>query len=77
MIPNEFYSGCWAIASVNAYAYDNAGNRGAAFGLLNLQKIKDDKPFGIHSKPEEDFKPIGNSSSTDDLMDDDDDDFEL
>ncbi len=52
----EFYSGCYAKASVNAFAYDKNGNLGVAFGLLNVQKTKDGEPFsGGRSNPDEDF----------------------
>lgn len=56
----EFYGGCWALATVNAFAYDQSGNRGVSFGLMNLQKFKDDDHFGNRSKPEDDFKPVAN-----------------
>ena len=55
---SEFYSGCWAIASVNAYAYDNKGNKGVSIGLINVQKIKDDEALSGRSTPQDDFKPI-------------------
>lgn len=60
---SEFYGGCWARATVNAYAYDQAGNRGVSFGLSNLQKVKDDEHFGNRSKPEDDFAPVDTASS--------------
>lgn len=57
--PRDFYSGCWARASVVAYAYDQKGNRGVSFGLRNLQKTRDDKPFGAtNTRATDDFKPI-------------------
>ena len=55
---SEFYGGCWARASINAYAYDQKGNRGVAFGLNNLQKLRDDDAFGNRSKPEDDFSAV-------------------
>lgn len=54
----EFYGGCWARASINAYAYDQAGNRGVAFGLGNLQKLRDDDHFGNRTKPQDDFSAV-------------------
>lgn len=56
---SEIYAGCWCKASVNAYAYDTAGNRGVAFGLGNLQKVKDDDPISSRSNAVDDFAPIG------------------
>jgi hypothetical protein len=43
---------------VTAYAYDKAGNRGVAFGLQNIQKLKDGEAFDGRSKPEDDFQPV-------------------
>ena len=37
--PSEFYGGCYAKATINAFAYDKAGNRGVAFGLQNIQNL--------------------------------------
>lgn len=55
---SQFYAGCWARASINAYAYDNKGNRGVSFGLGNLQKVKDGDPIAGRTKPQDDFAPI-------------------
>jgi hypothetical protein len=54
----ELYPGSYARASVVAYAYDSAGNRGVAFGLRNVQKLRDGEPLGGRSKPEDDFGPV-------------------
>jgi hypothetical protein len=42
----QVYSGAWFRAQVRAFAYDNAGNKGVAFGLQNLQKLRDDESLG-------------------------------
>lgn len=39
-----FYPGCWARATVSAYAYDNKG-KGVAFGLHNVQKLGEGENF--------------------------------
>lgn len=65
---SEFYGGCYARASVVAYAYDMAGNKGVAFALNNVQKLRDGEPFGSRSNADSDF---------DDLPLDDDDDMDL
>lgn len=57
--PSEVYPGCYARASVRAFAYDVAGNRGVAFGLLNVQKLADGEPLGTRTRPEDDFEPAG------------------
>lgn len=69
----DFYGGCWAIASLNAYAYDQKGNRGVSFGLGNVQKTKDDDYFGNRTKATEDFAPVegaadNSAASTDSLF---------
>jgi hypothetical protein len=55
---SQFYAGCYARASINAFAYDQAGNRGVSFGLGNVQKMRDGEPLGNRAKPEQDFAPI-------------------
>lgn len=60
---SEFYGGCWARASVNAFAYDKKGNKGVSFGLNNLQKLKDDDAFGNRSKAQDDFSAVENTGT--------------
>lgn len=55
---STFYAGCWARASLNAYAYDQKGNKGVAFGLGNIQKVGDGDPLGGRTAPQQDFAPI-------------------
>lgn len=55
---HDAYSGMWARASVQAFAYDNA-SKGVAFGLRNVQKIKDGEPLGGgRVDPAADFSPV-------------------
>lgn len=58
----HFYAGCYAIAVVEAYAYDQKGNRGVSFGLQHLQKVADGEPFGNRVKVEDAFAPISAST---------------
>lgn len=51
----EVYSGCYARASINFFAYNHAGNRGIGCGLNNLQKIADGDYLGGRSRAEDDF----------------------
>jgi hypothetical protein len=52
----EIYSGCYGRASINFFAYNQAGNRGIGCGLNNIQKLTDgDALGGGRSKPEDDF----------------------
>lgn len=55
---SDFYGGCYARATVSVYAYDQKGNRGVSFGLLNVQKLRDGEPFSGKMKAEDDFKAI-------------------
>ena len=42
---SEIYSGCWARAIINLYAFDNR-SKGVGAALNSLKKHRDDKPFG-------------------------------
>lgn len=53
---DDFYPGCYARATVTAYAYDKKGNRGVAFGLGNVQKVADGESFSGRTKAEDDFE---------------------
>ncbi len=55
---SDFYAGCWARASVNVFAYDQAGNRGVSFSLQNIQKWKDDEPLSGRPKASTEFAPV-------------------
>jgi len=55
---SQFYGGCYAWASVRAYAYNVKGNAGVAFGLGNVQKTRDGEPFGNRTTVEDDFEPL-------------------
>jgi hypothetical protein len=52
--PEDFYPGCYARATITAYAYDNVG-KGVALGLQNLQKIKDGERLDNRTDPNDDF----------------------
>lgn len=43
---NDFYSGCYGIASVNFYNYDTKGKKGISCGLSSVCKIKDGERLG-------------------------------
>lgn len=60
----QFYGGCYARATVNAYAYDQAGNRGIAFGLNNIQKLGDGDPFSGRTKAQDDFQAVTTSTGS-------------
>jgi hypothetical protein len=52
---SQIYSGVYARASVNFYAFNSNGNRGVACGLNNIQKLRDGDPLGGKSRAEDDF----------------------
>ena len=58
----DFYPGCYARATVRAFAYDQAGNRGVSFGLQNIQKLAEGEPLGGRTKPQDDFEPVADES---------------
>lgn len=58
---HEFYSGCWARATVNAFTYSQLGNMGVSFGLQNLQKTKEGEPLSGRMKAENEFAPVAGS----------------
>lgn len=56
----DFYSGCWGCASVNFFAYSNAGNNGISVGLNNVIKTRDDtKLSGGGHTAASDFGDLG------------------
>lgn len=59
----EIYAGCYGRASINAYAYDQKGNKGVAFGLVNFQKMGDGDPISGVTKPQDDFSPVADESA--------------
>ena len=62
--PSDFYPGCYARASINAFAYDKAGNKGVAFGLNHIQKLRDGDPLGSFTRPEDVFAPIADGDGS-------------
>lgn len=46
------YPGVWVRAKVTCYAYDQAGNKGVAFGLVSLQRLADDEKLVVGENPE-------------------------
>lgn len=50
-----FYAGCFAKATLMAYAYDTAGNKGVSFALQNVLKIGDGESFSGRKAAEDDF----------------------
>jgi hypothetical protein len=55
MDQGEFYSGCYGRASLTFYAYNQAGSKGIACGLNNLQKLEDGEKLGGGTSAAQDF----------------------
>ena len=62
---SRVYSGCWAIPTCTAYAYDYKGKKGVSFGLATLCKTRDDEPLGAHHDAERDFDDLDVSKFVD------------
>lgn len=57
--PKDFYAGCWAIASLSVYTYDQGGNVGVNFGLVNLFKVGDgDALSAAAANPRDEFEAL-------------------
>lgn len=65
-----FFPGCYARATLVAFAFDNKG-KGVAFGLNNLQKVKDGTSFSGRTDATDDFDEdleAGGSNAEDDPL---------
>lgn len=60
---SDFYSGCFARASVTAFAYDVDGNKGVSFYLGNIQKLGDGDSMSGGSKASDDFSIVDEDES--------------
>lgn len=70
--PDAVVSGDYIRASLNAYAYDQAGNRGVSFGLNNIQLVKKGQPLGAaRQSAADEFGVTAKPKQTADVADDD------
>lgn len=73
---SEFYSGCWARATVVVSAFNLDVSKGVNVYLQNIQKWKDDKPFSGKSNAKDDFGAIEELESEEfESQDSEEDDF--
>lgn len=72
---SDFYSGCYARASINVYAYDNKFGKGVSFGMNNVQKISDGEPFGGGTNPDDDFETVASPANDASFYGDENDDL--
>lgn len=62
MSEDDVFGGLICRAQVNAYGYDTNGSKGVAFGLSNLQILKDDgTSFGGKQRAEDAFSAFGDA----------------
>lgn len=74
---DEFYAGCYAIASISIFGYKNEG-QGVGIGLHNVWKVKEGKPFSFSTTADKDFGDISEDLlPEDDYVSDDEDDDDL
>ena len=55
---SEFTSGDYVRVSLNAYAYDQKGNKGVALGLSNIQRVRKGEPLGNVQRAESVFDKL-------------------
>lgn len=58
----DLYAGCYARATILAYAYDNEFGKGLGFSLLNLQKISEGAKFTGKKDAADDFDEFEDGS---------------
>ena len=56
---NDFYSGCYARASVMPFVFDKTTNKGVAFSLFNIQKVADGERLDGGVSAEKEFDVFG------------------
>jgi hypothetical protein len=56
-----FYAGCYARVSYSCYCYDKAGNKGCAFGMNNVQKVRDGEALDGRTNADDDFEVVDDS----------------
>lgn len=52
----EFYSGCFCIASLSFYPYNADGSKGVGCGLNNILKVEDGERFSGRASASDDFE---------------------
>lgn len=73
-----FYAGCYARASLMAFAYDKMGNKGVSFALQNVQKLDEGESFSGRKAADQEFDAVEDTSESEDSYSDKaDDDYDL
>jgi hypothetical protein len=45
IVQDDFYSGCYAVLSLTAFAWENSGKKGVSLGVNHIMKVKDGTRF--------------------------------
>lgn len=72
--PEQVYSGRWCYVSVQAFGYENSGNKGVSFGLQNVQLLDHDDPLNVGGgrvAAEAEFEAVDGVSGNDESSSDD------
>jgi hypothetical protein len=59
-----FYAGCYARATLIAFAYDKMGNKGVSFSLQNIQKLRDGEQFSGRKNADDEFDEVDDGSES-------------
>lgn len=62
----DFYSGCYATATVFPMAYAKGRNKGVTLILGNIKKLKDGEHLGGRTSAKQDFENVGDADNQDD-----------
>jgi hypothetical protein len=60
---SKVVSGDYFIVEINAFCYENRGNKGVSFGLNNVQWVRKGEPLSGQRRPEDVFKPVSADTS--------------
>ena len=72
MEASDLISGDYVRVSLNAYAYDQKGNKGVSLGLNNVQLVSKGEPLDGSTSAEDDFDELEDADGLDGMFDDDD-----
>jgi hypothetical protein len=60
---SKVVSGDYFNVEVNAFCYENKGNKGVSFGLNNVQWVRKGEPLSGQRRPEDVFKPVATTDA--------------
>lgn len=60
----RIYPGCYVRGSLRAFGYEQKGNKGVAFGLNNIQLLRDGESLGGMSRAVDDFTTVPGAAAS-------------